>query len=272
MARIAIVAEDDTVWGLSAWERTIPLLTEHEHDIVGMWRCPAVLTKMKGREIPLWYLRTFGAADFIKLTVFTLVARLSCCIKAMTGKRSLNYPDLSKRANLPFQECESPNDLTLVAWLQREKVDILLIMVSFILKGEVLTAPRLGVINKHAAALPANRGLYPYLWAVTMGTPQGVSYHKVVAGIDEGALLVQDREIPATATTSMIAFYLYVFKTFPNRTLEAVSACIDGREETPKEGIAPSYHGLPGRDDVANFRSKGGKVIRITDIFRAIDL
>jgi methionyl-tRNA formyltransferase len=136
----------------------------------------------------------------------------------------------------------------------------------------VLSTPTLGTINKHAAALPANRGLFPYFWAKLHGTPQGVSYHLVTPGIDEGPILVQDRNIPHAALGSMTQFYLYVFGAFPERMTESVSRLVRRCELAQPADVRPSYHGLPTRHEVARFREKGGRIIALSDMVRAATL
>lgn len=156
MARICIVAEDDDIWGLSAWERTIPVLRASGHELVGIWRCPVALGGMRGREILLWYLRTFGLSDFAKLVLFALLAKLTCRLHALTGRRASSIAHLASKARVALHDCASPNDPGLAQWIKQQEVDVLLISVGFILKGDILDAPRLGIINKHAALLPGN--------------------------------------------------------------------------------------------------------------------
>lgn len=266
--RIAIISEPDTVWSLNAWERTIPLLQERGHDIAGIWACPAILASKRGAAVPVWYLRTFGLLDFMKLAAFAALAKIA---RMRTG-RPRSFAALAERHAIPYRETPSPNHAKFRDWLAQERIDILLITVSFILGKAVLDAPQLGTINKHAAALPANRGLFPYFWARLHDRPQAVSYHLVTPGIDEGPLLVQDRAIPRDALGSMVRFYLYVFRTFPEHMCAAVDALGAGNTCAPDPAVAPSYHGLPTRKDVRDFRHAGGRIGRWPDIFEALTL
>ena len=272
MARLAIVAEDDTVWCLSAWERAIPILLTQGHSLAGIWTCPMTLHRLRGIEIYRWYLRTFGIGDFVKLCAFALIARLARLALTLIGRRVGDFPGLAKQIGVPHLTCASPNDPEIIEWLRRNRVDILLIMTGFILKKPVLIAPQIGTINKHGGALPANRGLFSYFWAFLAGDPQGLTFHKVTPEIDRGGILVQDLDIPAVALTSMVSFYLYIYGLFRDRLPQAITNCIEGRELEPLPGIRPSYHGLPCRKDVAHFRSKGGMIIRLHDVWRAVRL
>jgi folate-dependent phosphoribosylglycinamide formyltransferase PurN len=247
------------VWALPAWARTADLLTKDGHTLVGVWTFPAILAKHRGRQVPLWYLRTFGILDTAKLAAFATVARL-----ARRG-RVRSFADIAAQHGAQSLSAPTPNASGVVSWLVENEIDVALIAVSFVLGKAVLGAPVLGTINKHAAMLPANRGLFPYFWAKLHGTPQGVSYHLVTPGIDEGATLARDSDFSEADLASMVAFYVRVFRAFPEKMLEAVRQ-LDRGSRAPAIDIAPSYFGLPSREDVARFRARGGRIIRFADV------
>jgi hypothetical protein len=62
---------------LSAWKRAIPRLREKGHEIIGIWECPAILPRLCGYQVPLWYLTTFGSAPFSLTVLFALLARVN---------------------------------------------------------------------------------------------------------------------------------------------------------------------------------------------------
>jgi methionyl-tRNA formyltransferase len=241
------------------------LLLADGHEVVGVWTCSASLAKLRGKAILAWYLQTFGVLDFIKLGAFAAVARS----RRLFSQRPRSFKSLAMKYGVAYGECRSPNDHSFCEWLGTERTDILLITVGLILGEKLLGVPRLGTINKHAALLPANRGLFPYFWAKLHATSHGISYHLVTSRIDEGPLLVQDRGVPATSLGTMARFYLYVFGTFPERMREAVSMFAVGTTLAPLPGIGASYYGLPSRAQVADFRRAGGHIISIVDIARA---
>jgi hypothetical protein len=254
--KIAVLTETDAVWHLPAWNRTLRHLRSDGFEVIGIWECPAILTKLRGPQIPLWYLRTFGLLDFMKLATFAAWVRIK-----YRGPKS--FRSLADDLGIEHHECASPNSAPYIDWCRQNKIDLSLATVSFILKPGTLSAPRLGTVNKHAAALPANKGLFPYIWATIYGGPQGVSYHLMAPAIDEGPLLVQDLDIPAEAARSMISFYVHAFEKFPAMMLAAVAAAINATEV--KSPAMPSYHGLPSRSDMKQFRAKGGRIIAASD-------
>jgi folate-dependent phosphoribosylglycinamide formyltransferase PurN len=58
-----------------------------------------------------------------------------------------------------------------------------------ILKGQALSAPRLGIVNIHPGLLPKYRGCTCVEWALYNGDPVGLTAHLMDAGIDTGPIL-----------------------------------------------------------------------------------
>lgn len=270
--RIAVICEDDPVWKLGIWERTLPFLTEKQLRPVGLWVCPASLSRHKGTDIYRWYLHTFGIYDFLKLGLFAVTAHATRLLGLLTGTRVTSFQALAHKHHIQFDRCATSNDERFVAWLRDEQIDILVIMVSHILKDEVLAAPRIGTISRHAAVLPANRGLFPYFWAELKGMPQGISFHEVVRGVDRGRLLIQERITDIACQRSMVAFYWRAFQRYPEMLLAAIAALVERRFLPNPPDVEAGYFGLPTRRDVRSFREQKGKIILWRDIVYASKL
>jgi len=267
-----MLVNDDAVWSLSAMERTIPLLRQSGHQVEGLWLCPDRLGRNTGLRIPFWYARVFGLADFVRLGVFAVISKIRRLIGGMTGDRARSFSQLARKTGLTLEGCDGANDPRFISWLKEKEVDVLLILVGHILKAEVLQAVRLGVINKHAAVLPANKGLLPYFWARLHDRPQGVSFHIVDTGIDTGPLLVQERIQDPAHLASLIRFYVEVFRQYPQSVREAVDRLEGGDSLALDREIEPSYHSLPTREDVKQFKQVGGRIVRWRDIRLALEL
>lgn len=67
----------------------------------------------------------------------------------------------------------------------------------YILKGKILSIPKIGWVNFHPSYLPFNRGKHPNFWCLVDETPCGVSLHFIDEGIDTGDLIFK-KEIPVT--------------------------------------------------------------------------
>ena len=264
MARLAIATEDDDIWALSAWEQAISRLRAHGHEVIGLWAFEAKLGRHTGRQIPLWYLKQLGFGTVAKLGIFALVHKLVRRLR----RRAASLKELARREGMYFQRAITPNDVAFVQWVKRQKVDVLVISLGHILQEPLLEAPAAGIINKHAGALPANRGLWPYVWAVVRGQPQGVTYHAVNAQVDAGPILWQQVPFPPQHCRSMIRFYAEVFRQFGEVMPQAVERLLR-QEYLPPSLSQQEPVGLPDKDTLAQFRAKGGVVMRWRDLPQA---
>lgn len=182
----------------------------------------------------------------------------------------MTFPKLCQRNGIPHQMIQKPTDPKLQQWLRNQKIDVLVILTSHILTEPLLSIPRLGVLNKHAALLPAYRGLFPYVWALIDGAAQGVTIHLVDEGIDTGETVCR-ANISGKPTDSMAAFYAHVDFLFPDLLVEAISKLQRGAPTLgPPPNLQSSYKGKPTRQDYLRFRKAGGKITRLRDVFRAL--
>ncbi|MFC1780895.1 formyltransferase family protein [Planctomycetota bacterium] len=78
--------------------------------------------------------------------------------------------------------------------LQNLRLDyILLAWWPYIIKGQILSIPKKGVLNFHPSFLPYNRGKHYNFWTLVEDTPFGVSIHFVDEEIDSGDIVFQKR-------------------------------------------------------------------------------
>ena len=82
----------------------------------------------------------------------------------------------------------------LAAALSGEPFDLLFSIVNHaITPAEVLALPRLGAINFHDSLLPSYSGFNATAWALLDGrTEHGVTWHRMTADVDAGAVLLQE--------------------------------------------------------------------------------
>ena len=252
------------VWAFPTWQKTLRALVEDGHTLAGIYLFPEKLGKMKGWEATTWYGRVFGWWTFALLVCYALLKSIK-----RLGQPVRTWEQLAQQYGVPLLRGQSPNEATVVRWVKENEVDVVLIMVSHILKGDILHAPRLGIINKHAALLPSCRGVFPYFWAVLHGLPTGITFHSVDEGIDTGNILVQRAYTPRQGQIpSMLAFYHYVYDVcFAEMAIEAVRALRDGRTQPSLYEGEPSYFGFPTRANALAFYARGGRIARLHDLF-----
>ena len=88
---------------------------------------------------------------------------------------------------------ESVKDPAFAEVIRAEEVDLLLNVHSlFVIKPEIVSAPRWGSFNLHPGPLPRYAGLNAPSWAIYRGErSHGVTLHRMLAGIDTGTIAYQ---------------------------------------------------------------------------------
>jgi len=267
MIKILIATEDDRIWALAAWNRAIPELAK-QFRVDSIWLCDTKFSSFRGLQIPLWYLKTFGWINFSLLSIFAVCRTLGRYYYSFRGTPR-DFGQLASKHNLKLRQIGSPNEQILADYVRDQEIDVVVIMVGHILRGSILEAPRVGLVNKHAAMLPANKGLLPYFWALLNDTAQGVSFHRVVRQIDEGELLYQEKA--EDSYRSMVDFYFFVFSSYP-RMLKVALGNLIGQRSVSAIDLPSTYFSLPNRQDYKYFRQKGGHVIKFKDLWLAFKL
>lgn len=266
--KIAIICNDDKLWSLYAWNKTFKSkVFQGDFSCKAFWTCDNKLGNIKPNEVLKWYMGTFGKGNFLKLAMFTVLFKLNAIFKYLFDGYCLSFKSLSQKYNVPHYATSGPNDPQFIKWLKDNDIDVLIIMVGHILKHEVLAAPNMCVINKHASLLPSNKGVFPYFWAQLNQSPQGVSFHKVNEKIDEGDLVYQERVENTEHLKSMISFYFYVYKNYDKMLAKSLQNIKNNVSIPYPENIPSNYYGFPDHSDYKKFRNQGANIITLTDLF-----
>lgn len=267
---ISIIVDNDLIWSLPLWEKTIPILIKNKFSVKNIIVCNEKLAIHTGFNRIKWYFDTFGFFTFFKLSLFAIIILIKRQINFFIKKNNRNFYDLAKQYNCQILKCSSPNEKKIQKNLIISDIKIILLMSSHILNKGLVKIPSIGIINKHSSALPSNKGLFPFLWSVNNGTPQGISCHKVNSNIDDGRLLYQKLRIQKKFLSSMVSFYVYVYDTYPLYIIKAIKNLINKKYLKYDSKIRNSYYGLPKKEDYKTFVKKGGSIINIIDIVNCL--
>ena len=92
----------------------------------------------------------------------------------------------------------NPNSRKFCEYLKSLEPDVIINQSQSIIKKRLLSVPKIGVLNRHNALLPKNRGRLTPFWVLYKKEQEtGVSIHFVDEGIDSGDIIVQ-KEISIT--------------------------------------------------------------------------
>ena len=109
------------------------------------------------------------------------------------GKSPVSVGGIARRLQYPVWPAERVRDPAFAEWIRGEQVDLLLNVHSlYIVRPEVLAAPRLGAFNMHPGPLPRYAGLNCVSWAIYRDEKEyGVTIHYMESAIDSGDIVYQ---------------------------------------------------------------------------------
>jgi len=149
---------------------------------------------------------------------------------------SLQLPD-----SVPVHRVNSVNDAECLDLLKRLAPDVILVIGTRIIAGNVLRGAGVPFINYHAGITPKYRGVHGGYWALAEGDGEnfGSTVHLVDAGIDSGGILYQARTKPSPQDNFSTYPYLQLALALPMLTKAAEDA-VAGR-------LSPRQLDLPSR-------------------------
>ena len=155
------------------------------------------LTLSKGKSKSTYILSLFlimGPWHFSMNALKTLVFKFKKKLSKLGLLESPSIINYAKKQGIEVKEITTPNSKKFRAYLETLDLDIIINQSQNIIKKDLLNIPRIGVLNRHNALLPKNRGrLTPFWVSYRQEAETGVSIHFVEEGIDSGDIIVQKR-------------------------------------------------------------------------------
>lgn len=180
-----------------------------------------------------------------------------------SGSSAADYRTLCERAGLRLHEVDSINDSRAVDLLRLLDLDLVFVIGwSQILRPEVLSLARVGMIGAHASRLPVDRGRAPINWALIRGaTCTGNTLFWLTDGVDAGAIIDQVT-IPIGPYDTCATLYRQVALSTRDMILRALPALLAGQRPGRPQGD-PHGPPLPGRrpdDGLVDWSRPGAEI------------
>lgn len=162
--------------------------------------------KKSKKEYLFSLLLIMGLRTYIWSVFKTLIFKLRKKINPNTGLK-----EFGEKYGIPVSYTTNPNSKEFLNMLRENKVDVIINQSQFIIKKPFLESAKIGVLNRHNALLPKNRGRLTPFWVLyNKDQESGVSIHFVDEGIDSGDIVVQKRfEVPQNASFKKIVSINY---------------------------------------------------------------
>jgi len=141
----------------------------------------------------------------------------------------VDLSSISKEFDIPWLYANDINSSESLHWIKEKSPDVLFCFGwSRLLKKELLRLAPLCVIGFHPAALPANRGRHPLIWALVLGLHTTAStFFFMDEGADTGDILSQ-QEVVIYDVDDAASLYEKVTKTAIEQIEEFLPKLVDG--------------------------------------------
>jgi len=213
------------------------------------------------------YLKWFGPWQCAKMGAVTVGREAEKYLDRLSGYRlfhgSCSVIDAAKKNHIPHRVITNSNDPAFVQHV-RELAPDLIISYSApqIIKPELLSVPKYGVINVHGALLPDYRGCLPSFWYLYNDEKLGgATVHYMSAQIDDGDIIEQG-SVDISDCNSMFKLMKMTKRVGGELMLKALEDIANGTVEARKnETEKGSYFTWPTVAQAKEFRKKGKRLI-----------
>ncbi len=145
-------------------------------------------------EYLLSLLLIMGLFSFFKKVLKTLSYNFSKILDKLNLYKSNSLENFVVDQNINLFKLKNPNSKDFISYLKKEKVDLIINQSMTILKKDILSIPKIGIINRHNALVPKNRGRLSPFWVKYKNEKEtGVTIHFLNEKIDEGDIIVQKK-------------------------------------------------------------------------------
>ena len=142
-----------------------------------------------------------GTIEFSYKALSTLIKnnfKIAGIITKNKSNFNSDYCDLTPLANdnkIPIFYRTPTNNEEMVSFIKSLNPDVIYCFGwSHILKKNILSIPKFGVVGFHPAELPNNRGRHPIIWALFLGLKQTASsFFLMDEGVDTGDIISQEK-------------------------------------------------------------------------------
>jgi len=266
--RIFIITMEDPVY-------TLPFIKEiilnRQKDIVGLAVAKGNRLTIGGKRSKLTYLFSLllimGFLHFMKFSFKTLSFKVKLYLSRYL--KSINSPSIlefAKNRKIPIWKIKFPNNKLFLKQLKIIKPDIIINQSQSFLRKPLLKIPSIGVINRHNALLPKNRGRLTPFWVLYKKEKEtGVSIHFVEESLDSGNIIVQEK-FEVTPNETFASLVKKNYDIAPKAMLKALNKLEKSNYKLiHNEGTKATYNTIPTFKEALTFR---WMIIKRTFLFR----
>ena len=256
--RIYIITMDDPI---QTYRFIKEIIDAKNDEIVGL----AVpkgnrLTLSKGKSKTAYVfslLLIMGPRYFFIRSFKTIIFKLKKKMFSLGIGRNPSIAAYAESRNIPTRSITTPNSKKFREYLETLELDIIINQSQNIIKKELLSIPKVGVLNRHNALLPKNRGRLTPFWVIFNGENKtGVSIHFVEEGIDSGDIVVQ-KEYKVRKKDNFNSIVKKNYSIASNAMVEALNILSRKNYDLiPNEDKDATYNTTPNLKEAFKYRKR----------------
>ncbi|MDE0975216.1 MAG: formyltransferase family protein [Candidatus Nanopelagicales bacterium] len=141
----------------------------------------------------------------------------------------LDLGPIAIQSGIPFKHVGGINDPENLEWIAELKPDLICCFGwSQLLSAGLLRIPPLGVLGFHPAALPANRGRHPIIWALVLGLTDTASTFFFMDDDADSGDIVSQKSVSISGEDGAGTLYEKITSTAVSQIQELIPKLIDG--------------------------------------------
>ncbi len=256
--RIYIITMDDPV---QTYKFIQDIIKAKKDQIVGL----AVpkgnrLTLSKGKSKSTYLvslLLIMGLPKFIHSSLVTVGFKIRKKLFKLGLGKNPSIAAYAESLGIPVKIITTPNSKKFREYLSGLDLDLIINQSQNIIKKDLLEIPKIGMLNRHNALLPKNRGRLTPFWVAYHGDEEtGVSIHFVEEGIDSGDIVVQ-KKYKVDPKDSFNSIVRKNYQIASGAMIEAIDLLDSGfRDFMPNDDAEATYNTTPTLKEAWNYRLK----------------
>lgn len=175
------------------------------------------------------------------------------------------FGQLSHFYGFPMQAIRNVNDAETLTLIEQFAPDLIVsIRFGHIFKEQVLSLPRLGVINLHSGLLPEYRGILATFWSLLHGKKEyGYTLHTIPDRTIDTGHIIDRRSFPVQPEKSLFEHTVNLYEPAAESILHAIGHYRNGQEPPaqPQQEADSHYYTLPKPEDFEQLIAQGFQVI-----------
>lgn len=182
---------------------------------------------------PLAFFKNLGLKSYQKVISFFGLLGTSYDRRSIQG--------IAKEKKIPLIFTDDINAADFHQQLKTYSPDIIINQSELIIRNELLSIPKIGILNRHASFLPHFRGRVGSFWAHAEQQPEyGVTIHLVDKKIDSGPIIIQGKyDLDSKLSYAKILDALF------QRSVPLMLEALNKLEQPHFSCISNNYEGTP---------------------------